>query len=69
MEMTATAAGSNVSWFSFGVGSTLYTNSSCSSYASSGWWPVSGSSSFSADKVVYVGAGGVVTSVYTCSQW
>lgn len=67
--MTATACGSNVSWFSFGVGSTLYSNSSCSSLASSGWWPVSGASSFGADKVVYVGAGGVVTSVYNCNQF
>ena len=66
MEETSTTAYSNVSWSSFGIGSTLYINGACTSYASSGWWPVSGNSSFGAAKVVYIGAGGTVTSVFNC---
>jgi hypothetical protein len=66
MEATTTSVYSNASWATLAVGHRLYSNSSCSSYLSSGWWPVNGSSAFSAAKVVYVGAGGVITNIYNC---
>ena len=66
MEETTTAVYSTSAWVNFGVGSYLYTNSGCTSYISSGWWPISGNSSFGAAKVAYVGAGGLVTNIISC---
>jgi hypothetical protein len=66
MEACQTSVYSNASWATLGVGNYLYSNSSCTTAMSSGWWPVNGSQAFSAAKVVYVGAGGVITNIYNC---
>tara|TARA_B100001939_G_C16798680_1_gene554662 strand:- start:54 stop:302 length:249 start_codon:yes stop_codon:yes gene_type:complete len=66
-EQSSTAVYSDTAYLQVGVGSYMYTNNGCTSTLGSGWWALSAfNNSFNIGKVVYVGAGGLVTNVYNC---
>jgi len=51
-----------------GVGDYVYTNSSCSSPLGSANYGINFNNSSSPDKVITIGAGGLITSVFSCSD-
>jgi hypothetical protein len=51
-----------------GVGDYVYTNSGCSSVLSSGNYGINFNNSSYPDKVISIGAGGLITNVFSCSD-